>query len=174
MAPASAEPAEPAGSAVRAAAAARPRPRILLVHGNAPWQPNGGGVFLEEMCARAPCDFAHLAIGLEGRPYDVPPDFPRPIVQLPSREGLRGMGVLQRVMPERAAAVDVAAVRPWQLRRRLREIEPPLRALSPGRVVLFLNAVEVVMITMAVYLTISLVTSTVMNWYNSRIALVER
>jgi len=36
------------------------------------------------------------------------------------------------------------------------------------------QAVEVVMITMAVYLTISLVTSFVMNWYNSRIALVER
>jgi general L-amino acid transport system permease protein len=36
------------------------------------------------------------------------------------------------------------------------------------------QAVEVVMITMAVYLTISLVTSTLMNWYNSRIALVER
>jgi general L-amino acid transport system permease protein len=36
------------------------------------------------------------------------------------------------------------------------------------------QAVEVVMITMAVYLSISLVTSTVMNWYNSRIALVER
>ena len=36
------------------------------------------------------------------------------------------------------------------------------------------QAVEVVVITMAVYLTISLVTSMVMNWYNSRIALVER
>jgi general L-amino acid transport system permease protein len=36
------------------------------------------------------------------------------------------------------------------------------------------QAVEVVMITMAVYLTISLVTSTLMNWYNARIALVER
>jgi general L-amino acid transport system permease protein len=36
------------------------------------------------------------------------------------------------------------------------------------------QAVEVVMITMAVYLSISLVTSMVMNWYNSRIALVER
>ncbi len=36
------------------------------------------------------------------------------------------------------------------------------------------QAVEVVVITMAVYLTISLVTSLVMNWYNSRIALVER
>jgi general L-amino acid transport system permease protein len=36
------------------------------------------------------------------------------------------------------------------------------------------QAVEVVMITMAVYLSISLITSTVMNWYNSRIALVER
>jgi general L-amino acid transport system permease protein len=36
------------------------------------------------------------------------------------------------------------------------------------------QAVEVVMITMAVYLSISLITSMVMNWYNSRIALVER
>ena len=36
------------------------------------------------------------------------------------------------------------------------------------------QAVEVVAITMAVYLTISLVTSLAMNWYNSRIALVER
>ena len=36
------------------------------------------------------------------------------------------------------------------------------------------QAVEVVMITMAVYLTISLITSFIMNWYNSRIALVER
>ncbi len=36
------------------------------------------------------------------------------------------------------------------------------------------QAVEVVTITMAVYLTISLLTSMTMNWYNSRIALVER
>jgi len=36
------------------------------------------------------------------------------------------------------------------------------------------QAVEVVMITMAVYLSISLVTSMAMNWYNARIALVER
>jgi len=36
------------------------------------------------------------------------------------------------------------------------------------------QAVEVVMVTMAVYLSISLITSMVMNWYNSRIALVER
>jgi general L-amino acid transport system permease protein len=36
------------------------------------------------------------------------------------------------------------------------------------------QAVEVVVITMAVYLSISLVTSMVMNWYNSRIAIVER
>jgi general L-amino acid transport system permease protein len=36
------------------------------------------------------------------------------------------------------------------------------------------QAVEVIAITMAVYLTISLVTSLVMNWYNSRKALIER
>jgi general L-amino acid transport system permease protein len=36
------------------------------------------------------------------------------------------------------------------------------------------QAVEVIAITMAVYLSISLVTSLFMNWYNARIALVER
>ena len=36
------------------------------------------------------------------------------------------------------------------------------------------QAVEVIAITMAVYLTISLTTSMVMNWYNSRKALIER
>jgi general L-amino acid transport system permease protein len=36
------------------------------------------------------------------------------------------------------------------------------------------QAVEVIVITMAVYLTISLATSLLMNWYNARIALVER
>jgi general L-amino acid transport system permease protein len=36
------------------------------------------------------------------------------------------------------------------------------------------QAVEVVVITMAVYLTISLVTSLLMNIYNARMALVER
>ncbi len=36
------------------------------------------------------------------------------------------------------------------------------------------QAVEVIAITMAVYLTISLVTSIAMNWYNARKALIER
>jgi general L-amino acid transport system permease protein len=36
------------------------------------------------------------------------------------------------------------------------------------------QAIEVIAITMAVYLTISLLISLVMNWYNRRIALVER
>ena len=36
------------------------------------------------------------------------------------------------------------------------------------------QAVEVVAITMAVYLTISITTSMLMNWYNARKALVER
>jgi general L-amino acid transport system permease protein len=36
------------------------------------------------------------------------------------------------------------------------------------------QAVEIVVITMAVYLTISLLISLFMNWYNRRIALVER
>ena len=36
------------------------------------------------------------------------------------------------------------------------------------------QAVEVVAITMGVYLTLSLITSYFMNWYNARMALVER
>lgn len=36
------------------------------------------------------------------------------------------------------------------------------------------QAVEVVAVTMGVYLVLSLITSTFMNWYNARIALVER
>jgi general L-amino acid transport system permease protein len=36
------------------------------------------------------------------------------------------------------------------------------------------QAIEIIAITMAVYLAISLVTSLLMNWYNARIKLVER
>jgi general L-amino acid transport system permease protein len=36
------------------------------------------------------------------------------------------------------------------------------------------QAVEVILITMLVYLSLSLMTSMVMNWFNARMALVER
>jgi general L-amino acid transport system permease protein len=36
------------------------------------------------------------------------------------------------------------------------------------------QAIEVISITMLVYLAISLTTSAFMNWYNKRVALVER
>lgn len=36
------------------------------------------------------------------------------------------------------------------------------------------RAIEIIALTMAVYLTISLITSIFMNWYNARVALVER
>jgi general L-amino acid transport system permease protein len=36
------------------------------------------------------------------------------------------------------------------------------------------RAIEVIALTMAVYLTFSLTTSAIMNWYNARVALVER
>jgi general L-amino acid transport system permease protein len=36
------------------------------------------------------------------------------------------------------------------------------------------RAIECIAITMAVYLTFSLLTSAIMNWYNARVALVER
>jgi general L-amino acid transport system permease protein len=36
------------------------------------------------------------------------------------------------------------------------------------------QAVEVILLTMAVFLTLSLLTSAFMNWFNTRMALVER
>ena len=36
------------------------------------------------------------------------------------------------------------------------------------------QAIEIIGITMAVYLSISLITSVLMNWYNARIRLTER
>jgi general L-amino acid transport system permease protein len=36
------------------------------------------------------------------------------------------------------------------------------------------QAIEIIAITMAVYLTLSLLTSAFMNWYNARVALTER
>jgi general L-amino acid transport system permease protein len=36
------------------------------------------------------------------------------------------------------------------------------------------QAIEIIAITMAVYLTLSLATSLLMNWYNSRVRLVDR
>jgi len=36
------------------------------------------------------------------------------------------------------------------------------------------QAVEIISITMAVYLSISLIISAFMNWYNAKMALVER
>src|SRR5262249_57299627 len=36
------------------------------------------------------------------------------------------------------------------------------------------QAVEVILVTMAVYLSLSLLTSAFMNWFNTRMALVER
>jgi hypothetical protein len=140
--------AEPLAAVATPPAPAR-RPRILLVHGNAPWQPNGGGVFLEEMCAHAACDFAHLTIGLEGRAYEVPRDFPRPVIQLAARGGLRGMGVLKRTLPVTGAAVETGVVRPLQLRRRLRAVRDELVSFAPDRLVLFMNAVEVSMLAPA-------------------------
>jgi general L-amino acid transport system permease protein len=52
---------------------------------------------------------------------------------------------------------------------------PDLFALFAGTTLTQTNqAIEVIAITMAVYLAISLVTSMLMNWYNARMRLAER
>ena len=52
---------------------------------------------------------------------------------------------------------------------------PDLVSVFAGTVLNQTNqALEVILITMAVYLTLSLATSLVMNWFNAQFALVER
>ena len=52
---------------------------------------------------------------------------------------------------------------------------PDLVSVFAGTVLNQTNqAIEVILITMAVYLVVSLLTSFFMNWFNSRMALVER
>jgi len=52
---------------------------------------------------------------------------------------------------------------------------PDLVALFAGTTLNQTNqAIEIIALTMAVYLLISLITSVLMNWYNARLRLVER
>jgi general L-amino acid transport system permease protein len=111
-----------------------------------------------------------------------------------------GLQAVPRGQKEAAAALGL---RPWQVQRlvvipqALRVVIPPLTSQYlnltknsslavaigyPDLVSVFagtvLNqtgqAVEVILITMGVYLAISLVTALGMNWFNARMALVER
>jgi general L-amino acid transport system permease protein len=111
-----------------------------------------------------------------------------------------GIEAVPRGQKEAARALGL---RPWQVQRlvvipqALRVIIPPLTnqylnltknsslavaigypdlvSVFAGTVLNQTNqAVEVILITMAVYLTISLLTAAAMNWFNARMALVER
>jgi general L-amino acid transport system permease protein len=111
-----------------------------------------------------------------------------------------GLEAVPRGQKEAAAALGL---RPWQVQRlvvipqAMRVIIPPLTnqylnltknsslavaigypdlvSVFAGTVLNQTNqAVEVILITMGVYLAISLVTALGMNWFNARMALVER
>jgi general L-amino acid transport system permease protein len=111
-----------------------------------------------------------------------------------------GIEAVPRGQKEAAAALGL---RPWQVQRlvvipqALRVIIPPLTnqylnltknsslavaigypdlvSVFAGTVLNQTNqAVEVILITMGVYLAISLLTALAMNWFNARMALVER
>lgn len=142
-------------------AAVRAR-RVLLVHGNAPWQPNGGGVFLDqfaELCG-ARCD--HLAITLEGRRYDTPAEFPRRCLQLVAREPVTGLGWVQEVSQNLALTI-AARTSKRRLEKQLARIAPELHRARYDHVVLFLNAVEVTQIGAEVASLLSVPYST-MEW----------
>ena len=116
--------------------------RVLLVHGNAPWQPNGGGVFLDQFAelSGARCD--HLMVSLEGRRLDVPPSFERRCHQIVARQGVPGLGWLARRSPRRAREL-AASVGVPRLRAQLQALIPTLVAERFDHIVLFLNTIEV-------------------------------
>lgn len=120
--------------------------RVLLVHANAPWQRNGGGIFLDQVAEYSGWDCTHLAISLEGRPYDRPADFSRPGMQLVSRGGVRGMGPVEAIHPPLARAIEWGIVHPRLLRRRLAAMRDELRGGSFDHVVFFLNSIEIPLI----------------------------
>jgi hypothetical protein len=118
------------------------RPLVLL-HGGAPWQENGGAVFLDalaEHCGR-PC--VHLAISLDGRSAEVPRGFPRPVLQIPARGGIRGFGVLRHTSPWLERQVYWGVASPRRLLAGTRRVARHVAELHPYRLAVFLNAVEI-------------------------------
>lgn len=119
--------------------------RVLLVHGNAPWQPNGGGVFLDQFAKLSGAECDHLAIALEGRRYEAPAEFPRHCLQLVAREPMTGLGWVQSVSQELAHTI-AARTSKRRLEQQMARLAPDLRRGRYDHLVLFLNAVEVTQI----------------------------
>lgn len=119
------------------------RAPLVLLHAGPPWQTNGGAVFLDAIAATTERPCVHLFISLEGRAVPVPAEFPRPVWQVTARQGICGMGVLQRGAPWLARQLYWGAVYPLVLDRRTAAVETVIGSLAPHRLLVFLNAVEV-------------------------------
>ncbi len=136
---------------------------LLLVHGGAPWQANGRAVLLDAGAQNAGRPCIHVAISLEGRPLEVPPEFPRPVVQIIGRGGIRGMGLLDRIAPWTARQLFWTALYPALLARRAASSAKDLVAHRPHAMAIFLNAVEVPAVAAALRRAIGVPYST-MEW----------
>lgn len=116
---------------------------VLLVLGGEPWQQNGGGVFIEQISRAIPGRVVHLSIALDGRPHPLRSDWPWKHLSIAARGPVRGMGILQRISRRLASFVEWRVLRRRELGQGLKHHAAELRALGIGRVVYFLNSVEV-------------------------------
>jgi hypothetical protein len=136
---------------------------ILLVHAGPPWQTNGGSVFLDQFAELAGRPCAHLVVSLEGQPMDVPAAFGRSVVQVTAREGVRGMGVLERRSRWGARHLYWGAVYPRALAHHTRAAVAAVRATRPVHAVVVLNALEVPVVAAALLRELRIPYST-MEW----------
>jgi hypothetical protein len=136
---------------------------LLIVHAGPPWQANGGSVFLDQFAALAEQPCVHLVISLEGRPMDVPASFPRPVVQVAARGGVRGVGVIQRRSPWGARHLYWGAAYPRVLARATRRAVDAVRAINPSHAIIVLNALEVPVVARALLAELAVPYST-MEW----------
>jgi hypothetical protein len=136
---------------------------VLLVHAGAPWQTNGGSVFLDQFAELAGRPCVHVVVSLEGRPLEVPPSFGRPVVQIAARGGVRGMGPLRRGSPWAWRHVYWGAVYPRRLAQDVSNVVAAIRATGPSHAFVVLNAVEVPVVASALLEQVRIPYST-MEW----------
>jgi hypothetical protein len=116
---------------------------VLLVLGGEPWQQNGGGVFIEQLSRAVPGRVVHLSVALDGKAHPARSDWPWKHLSIAARGPVRGMGVLQRLTRRLASFVEWRFLRRQELAHGLKRHAAELRELGIGRVVYFLNSVEI-------------------------------
>ena len=115
---------------------------VLLVLGGEPWQQNGGGVFIEQMSKAVSGRVVHLSVALGGGEHSRA-DWPWDHLSLEARRPVRGMGKLRRLSSRFASFLEWNVIRRRELRAGIARQAAQLRELGIGRVVYFLNSIEI-------------------------------